>query len=133
MENTNIIIKVSSLKKLARIYSNQVKHFCKSSARLYGKIALREQLQYDGPVTIAQVEIDRADLQREIVQLANDCRSSVRRLNVMAEGQNIPLPLYEVDELGLTDFIDTIIEYVSRLVSESDFRGWQLEAQDANR
>lgn len=89
--------------------------------------------RYDGPVTIAQVEIDRADLQREIVQLANDCRSSVRRLNVMAEGQNIPLPLYEVDELGLTDFIDTIIEYVSRLVSESDFRGWQLEVQDANR
>ena len=84
-------------------------------------------------MTIAQVEIDRADLQREIVQLANDCRSSVRRLNVMAEGQNIPLPLYEVDELGLTDFIDTIIEYVSRLVSESDFRGWQLEVQDANR
>lgn len=133
MENTNIsTIKVSSLKKLAPLYSNQVKHFCKLSARLYGKLALREQLTIEGPKTIQQVEEDCAELQKEIVQLANSCRVSIRRLNQMAVSRDIPRPLFGVDDMGLSDFIAAINEYVSRLVAESDFRSWELENQSAN-
>ena len=120
-------INTTTLKKLVPIASGTVTHFCKSAGRLYGKLALREQLNYESVThytSIEHVDINREDLKREIINLARDCGTTIRRLNIMAKKHNFPAVLANIDELSLTQFIELIDTYITELVADSDFRDW---------
>lgn len=126
MKNTSI--NITSLKRLLPSYSNSVTHLCKCAARAYGKIALREQLDYEAvtnePSSYEMVDTDREELKQEIIALVNECCSALCRLNGKAKRLGIPEPLPAVSEMNLTARITAVDEYVTTLVSESDYKMW---------
>lgn len=134
MENT--VINATSIKKLIPYAYGAVVHFCRTSARLYGKLALREQLDYESVTGIyssyAMVDQDREELKREILSLAGACASSIHRLNGIAKKHDITTPLPEVNAMSLTELITAITDYVEALVAESDYRTWIKELEEEN-
>lgn len=126
MKNTSI--NITSLRRLLPSSSNSVTHLCKTAARAYGKIALREQLDYetvtDNFSSYEMVNTDREELKQEIISLVNECCQALCRLNATAKRFGIPEPLPAVGEMNLTARITAIDEYVTTLVSESDYKMW---------
>lgn len=126
MKNTSI--NITSLKRLLPSSSKTVTHLCKCAARAYGKIALREQLDYETATdkfsSFEMVDTDREELKQEIIALVNDCCKTLYRLNGVARRLGIPEPLPAVNEMNLTARIAAVDEYVTTLVSESDYKMW---------
>lgn len=127
--NTNI--NIISMKQLVPVCTGNVRHFCKYAARLYGKLALREQLNYETAThsfsSIEMVIADREELKAEIINLARECATTMRRLNINAKKAGICPPLVAIDNMELSDFIEAIDNYVTALVEESDYKMWQEE------
>lgn len=121
-------INISAVKKLVAIASGNVKYFCQMSARLYGKLALREQLAYENETddfsSIENVEADIAELKEEVINMAGACAAGARRLNSIAERAGFVAPLPGIDEMSLTEFMEAIEIYVATLVENSDYREW---------
>lgn len=121
-------INIESTRRLALVTPNLITHFCRSAARLNGMLALREQFNeehLDGACSsIAMAEVDSEELRQKIVKCARDCANSLFRMNQQAKKHNIAEPLYCVDEMGLADVVDSVRQYVTELVGESDFREW---------
>ena len=121
-------INISAVKRLVPIASGNVKYFCQMAARLYGKLALREQLTYENAEddfsSIENVEADISELKEEIINMAGACAAGARRLNSLAERAGLVAPLPGIDEMSLTEFMESIEVYVSTLVENSDYREW---------
>lgn len=124
-------VNTTTLKKLVPIASNLVEHYCKCAARLYGKLALRSQLDYESVSgnysSIEMVEMDREKLKQEIIKIAHDCAKTTRRLNAIAEKHGFPRVMPNIDELSLSEFVSVMNKYVEELVAESDYRSFLAE------
>lgn len=126
--NTNTYINIMSTRKLTAICPKKVAHFCRTAARLSGKLALREQFNAEKETGICSslemAEVDGEQLKMAIVKSARDCADTLYRLNVIAKKNGIQEPLKNVAELDLTEIIEAVNGYVTTLVGESDFRDW---------
>lgn len=126
-------INVNSIKCLIPYAYGAVVHFCRTSARLYGKLAFREQLNYENQTGVFSsfdmVETDRAELKREIVRLASSCATSIQRLNAIARKHNILEPMASANSMSLTELITAVVDYVETLVAESDYKSWLEEVK----
>ena len=130
--NTNINIEAT--RKLTAICPKKVAHFCRTAARLSGKLALREQFNAENEVgtcsSLAMAEVDGEMLNMAIIKSARDCADTLYRLNVIAKKHGIPEPLKDVAEMNLTGIIAAVNEYVTTLVGESDFRDWVADYEE---
>lgn len=133
----NTVINTTSIKKLIPYSYGAVVHFCRTSARLYGKLALREQLDYETETgdfsTFEMVEQDREELKREVALLARTCSAAIFRLNGIAQTHDILPVMSAVGSMSLTDIITAVVDYVEALVAESDYRSWQIELEEENQ
>jgi len=124
MKNINI----NSIRTLTHISPNLVTHFCKAAARLSGKIALREQFNIEHEEgscsSMAMAEVDIEALQSSIANLARLCAKTLWRLNEIAKDSGFKQPLYGVNEMSLSEVIESVTAYVTALVGESDYRDW---------
>ena len=123
-----MIINVNSVKALAPVCPNIVKHFCRTASRLHGQIAFREQLnmaEESGKYTTFQlVEADMQDLQQSILHTASECRTLLIKLNVLAKKHNIRAVCTSLDEVAVSGFITATVAYVEELVAKSDYSSW---------
>lgn len=124
----NTTINISSLKALAPKAPNKVKHFCRTSAQLYGKLALREQFRLETTIgthsSFFMVELDAEELQDSIRNLAKVCADTLVRLNLLCRNFDIK-PVYpSIDNASLVDIVDAVNNYVAELVGASDYRDW---------
>lgn len=124
----NTTINIDSLKALAPKASNKVKHFCRTSAQLYGKLALREQFRLETALgahsSFYMVELDEEELQDSIRNLARVCANTPARLNILCRSFDIT-PVYPgIDNASLVDVVDAVNTYVAELVGASDYRDW---------
>ena len=121
-------INTNNLKALIPYCPNRIKNFVRLAARVHGKLALREQLNYETEnhdfSSIKMVNLDRAELKREIIHEATLCASALRALNHIAESHNLPLPSKNLEEINLTEFLNLIDTYVTELVAASDYAKW---------
>jgi len=133
----NTVINTTSIKKLIPYSYGAVVHFCRTSARLYGKLALREQLDYETETgdfsSFAMVDQDREGLKREIISLASACVASIHRLNGIAKTHGIIAPMSAVGSMSLTETIAAITDYVEALVAESDYCSWVKGLEEENK
>ncbi len=127
-------ININAIRSLIPYAYGAVVHFCRSSARCYGKIALREQLSYEAETgnysTYEMVEEDRGELQREIINLANAIGNSAQRLNSIAEKKGLVQPLPGVDSMNVSDLIHAVMTYVESLVDAADNEIWLEELEE---
>ena len=121
-------INIDSLKNLTSIAPTKIVHFCKVSARLCGKLALREQFNTEQSLgvcsSLAMAEVDEEQLKAEIIKSARDCADTLFRLNILAKKNGVLEPLKEVTELDLSGVIEAVSTYVTALVGASDYREW---------
>lgn len=121
-------INIESLKKLTTIAPSKMVHLCKVSARLCGKLALREQFNTEQSLgvcsSLAMAEVDEDQLKGAIIKSARDCADTLFRLNILAKKNGIQEPLKEVSELDLSGIIEAVSAYVTALVGDSDYREW---------
>lgn len=122
-------INVNTIKSLVPVCPNKIVFFCRCAARLIGKVALREQLNYEASTrnwsSLEAVEADRVELKQQIVKEARLAAKTIRSLNVIADKQGLyPLPLQSIDELSISDFIEVVNVYIDDLIADSEFRAW---------
>ena len=125
--NSNKIC-IDSIRSLTKICPNKIVHFCRVSARLVGKLALREQFLNECNAgecsSLAMAEVDSDGLQEAIVRCARDCADTMYRLNTIAKQHGIKEPMNGIKNMNLSDVIEAINSYVTTLIGSSDFREW---------
>jgi len=130
-ENTTpAVIIERNMKRMAISSPNLVKHFIRSTARLYGKLALREQFNLElttGFTSYKMVELDHEELCREIIKDAKITAKSLCRLNTLSLQRGYGPVLRRVEELSLTEIIQASADYLEELVAKSDYGDWGIE------
>lgn len=120
-------INENNMKSMACVESNLVKHFVRSASRLLGKIALREQFNLEsvtGFTSYKMVGIDHEDLCRQITKDAIITAKALCRLNAHAVQRGIGPCLYGIEEMSLSEVVESVTEYTEKLIRQSDYQMW---------
>lgn len=125
-------INVRIMKRMAFVEPNLVKHFIRTSARMYGQIALREQFNLEsveGFTGYNMVELDHVELVEKITSNAKRVADALCRLDAHAMKRGYGTVCMGLVSASLSDVITCVNSYLEQMVADSDYAAWINEAQ----